>query len=240
MRIALSYHIRRATEDAGALLLFDLRKHMSVPAQPKIYHIVHVDRLSSILESTCLLSDASVTRLQLAGSNIGMQKVKQRRLYELTIPSYPNLHVGDCVPFYFCPRSVMLYVISRKNHIGLAYKDGQEPIIHLRADLYETIHWAEKNAKRWVFTLSNAGARYFEDRNDLANLCDLDWEAINATNWKNLKEGKQAEFLIEDCFPFDLVEMIGVHNNQVKNSVESILKSTPYTPTVKICPEWYY
>jgi CxxC-x17-CxxC domain-containing protein len=38
-----------------------------------------------------------------------MNKIKERRL-KLPLSSHFNLFVGDCVPFYFCPRSVMLYV----------------------------------------------------------------------------------------------------------------------------------
>ena len=47
------------------------------------------------------------------GTMIGMNSIKQRRLNELTLASHRGLYVGQCVPFYFCARSVMLYVISR-------------------------------------------------------------------------------------------------------------------------------
>ena len=55
----------------------------------------------------------------------------------------------------------MLYLIYRRNE-ELTYKGGQEPIVHLEADLHATIAWAQQNARRWAFTLSNAGAYYFE------------------------------------------------------------------------------
>ena len=54
----------------------------------------------------------------------------------------PGLNVGDCVPFYFCPRSVMLYLIHRANHPELDYRGGQGPIVHLEADLHEAANWA--------------------------------------------------------------------------------------------------
>lgn len=50
----------------------------------------------------------------------------------------------------------MLYLIFRQND-ELSYEGGQEPIVHLEADLAETVAWAEANDKRWAFTLSNAG-----------------------------------------------------------------------------------
>ena len=73
---------------------------MAAPMQPKLYHICHMDRLPSILADGCLWSDAEMARRTPAGSTIGMSSIKQRRLSELTLSSYPDLHVGDCVPFY--------------------------------------------------------------------------------------------------------------------------------------------
>ena len=80
---------------------------MTVPAQPKIYHIVHVDRLPSIISDGNLWCDAQIAARATTGTTIGMGKIKQRRLTELTLTSHPGLHVGDCVPFYFCPRSIV-------------------------------------------------------------------------------------------------------------------------------------
>jgi hypothetical protein len=79
----------------------------TVPATPKIYHIVHIDKLPSIIADGCLWSDAEISQRSAGGSTIGMAKIKERSLNK-ALTSYPDLHVGECVPFYFCPRSVML------------------------------------------------------------------------------------------------------------------------------------
>ena len=78
---------------------------MPRPARPKIYHIVHVDRLESIIGDGCLWSDAVLLGRPKPGTVIGMNKIKMRRLNELQLSSQPGLFVGQCVPFYFCPRS---------------------------------------------------------------------------------------------------------------------------------------
>lgn len=140
---------------------------MTVPALPKLYHIVHVDRLASIIAAGGLLCDAAVMANQTGGTTIGMNSIMQRRLQELTLASHPDLHVGDCVPFYFCPRSIMLFIIRQANHPELDYQGGQGPIVHLQADLQVSVTWASENGRRWAFTLSNAGSYYFEDRCDL-------------------------------------------------------------------------
>ncbi|AMO70066.1 hypothetical protein DOK_17425 [gamma proteobacterium BDW918] len=213
---------------------------MPSPANPKLYHIAHVDRLASIIATGGLLSDAQIAVQAVAGSMIGMSHIKQRRLQELTLTTHPDLYVGQCVPFYFCPRSIMLYIISQANSPDLAYKGGQGPIVHLQADLNAVVAWANQQQLRWAFTLSNAGSRFFEDRNDLANLNELDWPAIQTRQWQGCKDGKQAEFLLEQGFPWHLVEAIGVRSQPIYQQVMNALYTTPHKPAVTIKPEWYY
>lgn len=213
---------------------------MTVPANPKIYHIVHVDRLPSIIADQVLWCDAEIVRLATPGTTIGMNGIKQRRLNELTLTSYPDLHVGDCVPFYFCPRSIMLYLIYQANHLDLSYRGGQGSIIHLEADLNASVTWAAQNNRRWAFTLSNAGSRFFEDRNNLAYLHEIDWAAVQATNWQSCKEGKQAEFLMEHSFPWQLVERIGVRSTAIYNQVINALPANRHRPRIELRTEWYY
>ena len=211
-----------------------------VPTHPKIYHIVHVDRLPSIISSGNLWCDAEVVRRDPPGTTIGMSNIKRRRLDELLLTSHFGLRVGDCVPFYFCPRSIMLYLIYQANHHELTYRGGQGPIIHLEADLRQTVAWAEAQGLRWAFTLSNAGAYYFEDRCRLEQLGEINWGAVQATNWQQCKEGKQAKFLVENRFPWELVTRIGVHSQQVHAQVGSALEMTEHRPRVELHREWYY
>ncbi|ABM30772.1 type II toxin-antitoxin system toxin DNA ADP-ribosyl transferase DarT [Paracidovorax citrulli] len=212
---------------------------MAVPDRPKLYHICHVDRLPSIIASGGLLSDAAVVQVAAPGTVIGMNHIKQRRMTELQLTSHPGLYVGQCVPFYFCPRSVMLYLIHRQN-ADLAYKGGQGPIVHLEADLHTTVAWANGQGLRWAFTLSNAGARYFEDRADLGRLGEVDWDAVAARNWSAQKEGKQAEFLLERGFPWQLIERIGVLSQPIATQVAHALPVGGHRPPVQLMPAWYY
>ena len=211
-----------------------------VPPRPKIYHIAHVDRLASIMADGFLWCDAEVVRRAPTGTNIGMSSIKQRRLSELHLTSHPDLCVGDCVPFYFCPRSVMLYLIYQANHPELAYRGGQGPILHFEADLSAAVAWANAQPARWAFTNSNAGSRYFEDYDDLAHMDKVDWSAVQAQKWAQCKEGKQAEFLLEHCFPWHLIERIGVYSPVVYGKVVNALPQHGHRPRVEVRPDWYY
>ena len=211
----------------------------TIPNPVKIYHIVHIDKLPSILHDGFLLCDAEMQRRQPVGTTIGMNKIKTRRL-EKQLSSYPDLHVGDCVPFYFCPRPVMLYMFYRDDHPEISYHGGQAPIIHLVADIQQAVRWAEQNDKHYVFTSLNAGSSVFEEYTDLADLNSLKWEVITSNYWQGEREHKQAEFLMELQFPWNLIETIGVYSKQQYDRVVEILSGTDYRPQIVIKRDWYY
>jgi hypothetical protein len=212
------------------------------PKYPKIYHITHVDNLRDIVTTGGLLSDAEMIRRGGPGQTIGLSGIKRRRVEELQVPCHPGTKVGDYVPFYFCPRSVMLYVIHCANHPELTYRGGQDPIVHLEADLHRVVAWANDNRVRWAFSLSNAGAYYTEFRSNLSDLHELDWDAIAARDFRDpdVKECKQAEFLLYGYFPFVLVERIGVFNALIRDTVTQALLGGGYTPCIEVRAEWYY
>ena len=132
-------------------------------------------------------------------ATIGMNKIKNKRL-TMPIAFSQSLNVGDCVPFYFFPRSVILYMLYKGNHPDIHYFEGQESIIHLVADMKNTVKWAKSNYLRWAFTTSNASSSYFDSYSDLIKLGEIDWEAVNSRFWSECREQKQAEFLVENCF----------------------------------------
>ncbi len=209
------------------------------PNNVKLYHIVHYDRLPSIIQEGFLYSDAEIQKKKISGTTLGMHKIKNRRL-SLLLRSYPGLYVGKCVPFYFCPRSVMLYLFYKNNHTDINYSGGQQPIIHLVADLEKVTHWAEQKNKRWVFTNSNAGSCYFNDYNDLGQLDEIDWEAVQAKDWQEQQEKKQAEFLLEHSLSFRLIESIGVYSDNEEHKVKEFLSVSEHKPLVSIRTNWYY
>lgn len=211
------------------------------PTEPKIYHIVHVDRLASIMADGCLWSDAVIVQRQGAGTTIGMGAIKERRL-RLPVTSHGGTFVGEYVPFYFCPRSIMLYVIHCANHPELTYRGGQEPVIHLEADLHRVAAWADGCSRKWAFSLSNAGAFYTQFRSTVEQLDEVNWPAVAATDFRpaDIKEGKQAEFLVHESFPWELVERIGVISQAVAAQVVNAMRTTVHRPAVEITRNWYY
>lgn len=208
---------------------------------PKIYHITHINNLEGVLSNKVLWSDAKRLELGLGCEIVGMPEIKRRRLEELEVDCHPGTKVGEYVPFYFCPRSVMLYILYMGNHPDISYRGGQGPIIHLQADLMASIQWAEKHKVRWAFSDRNAGERIANFYNDVNKLDKVDWTAVAETYWRDTKiqEGKQAEFLLYESFPWNLIEKIGVLDNDVKEAViQKVGKSRSDIVTIE--KEWYY
>lgn len=214
----------------------------SVPAHPKIYHITHLRNLPQIVSEGGLWSDARRIAQGLDTKVVGMSGIKQRRLTELTVDCHPGTKVGEYVPFYFCPRSIMLYILHQGNHPDLDYTGGQEPIVHLQADIHAAVQWAVKHNVRWAFSNTNAGARYCEFFRSLDRLGEVNWIAVQATDFRTavVKDGKQAEFLVFDWFPWQLVEKIGVIDGKREDAVMEVLKAAKHQPPVSIERGWYY
>ena len=117
---------------------------MTVPADPPIFHITHIDNLPSIASAGGLWCDAQRIARTIDNTNIGHLHIKQRRLTRrVTVAAGGAL--GDYVPFNFCPRSVMLYAV----HCGHQdYGAGQESIVHL----VSSVAVATNLGRKWAFS----------------------------------------------------------------------------------------
>jgi len=212
------------------------------PAAPKIFHITHVENLRTISENGCLWSDAECLRRGLVHQTVGMSEIKRLRLEELVVKCHPETRVGDYVPFYFCPRSIMLYVLHMANHPGLTYRGGQRPIVHLQLDVRDTVAWADANGLPWAFSDRNAGSDYAAFFCDLRRLDRVNWRAVAATDFRDpvIKDGKQAEFLVRTRVPWSLVEGIGVVDSEMAQHARDALGGATHRPEIRVQRSWYY
>jgi hypothetical protein len=212
------------------------------PANPKICHITHVNNLPGIIESGGLWSDARRLELGLATSLIGMSRIKQRRLTEIEVCCHPGTMVGQYVPFFYCPRSIMLYILDRGNHPDVDYQEGQRPIVHLVADLDASLQWAAERGVPWALSPTNAGARYASFFNQREDFNRIDWQAVANRDFRDpsVKEGKQAEFLMLNWFPWTLVEHIGVFDQNIKRTAEQAVDGATHQPPVRVQNGWYF
>ena len=120
------------------------------PAQVLIYHITDVENLPNILRDGGLHSDAVMA--QRNSTVIGYAHIKERRLREIRVSCCDNRFVGEFVPFYFCPRSPMLFTINQ----GKTGRPAgcQTTIIHLVSSVATAISLG----RAWAISDGNAGA----------------------------------------------------------------------------------
>ena len=204
-----------------------------------IYHITHVGNLPGIIAAGCLWSDRRVLQ-QGVNTAIGFDHIKRRRLEEMEVDCHQGTMVGDYVPFYFCPRSVMLYVIDRRGN-ELQYRGGQHDIVHLVSTVEAAVQGAR--SRRWAYSDGNAGARYTKFYADLSRMSDIiDWDAVASVSWAEpaVKNRKQAEFLVHDHFPWTAFREIGVIDGSVERGVRAALSSASHRPSVQVHRDWYY
>jgi hypothetical protein len=206
-----------------------------------IFHITNVANLPSILAHGGLWCDRERQTRCPGAVNIAYQDLKGRRSNTpVTVGAGGNL--CDYVPFYFAPRSPMLFAISRGLVQG--YAGGQAGVIYLVSSC-EIVAQARLP---FVFTDGHAVKRLTNQFEDLTKLSEIDWPLMRATYWNDTdqdgdrKRIRQAEFLVRDFCPWQFIEFIGVHDEQCAIAVRNALLEAKASrcPDVKIKPGWYY
>jgi len=196
----------------------------------KIYHITHVDNLESIISDNCLLCESKCDNHK----NIGYKHIKKRRRVREVDVSVGGV-LADYVPFNFCSRSVMLYVVSQGHE---DYSGGQRPIIHLVSSIDSII----KSKQPWAFTDRHAELGYSIQYDSLDDLDEIDWSVMEEKYWADtdVKEKRQAEFLVFENCHWTAIEKIIVLNDSIKQIVEEILEITDHKPDVITDQTCYY
>ena len=214
---------------------------MLTPIPTPVYRIVHIDSLRGILEANALIApklrpanDTSHRRIH----NADLQSRRRR----VAIPCGPKGTVHDYVPFYFGPRSPMLFQLHRGEVAG--YEEGQEPIIYLVSSLQKV----REHSIPFVFSDGHGNAAYTEWFDKEEDLAKVDWRTVYATYWQSTldqpdrQRRKQAEFLVHERCPWQCVERIGVLNRKMQSAVESMFAEfdAAFGKQITIEAAWYY
>lgn len=202
-----------------------------------VYHLTHLDHLGSILDRG-ILSDRLSS--DLATALIGHAHIKERR-FRCEVPVGPQGVVADYVPFYFAPRSPMLYAISG-GQVD-TYSGSQDELVYLVTST-ERIAASDR---QYVFTDRNAVLTLAQFSDNLADYDELvDWSLMNQTYWQNTpsepdrKERRMAEFLVHEVVPRELLLGIAVRNEIRQAQVRELLSSKGSDLAVEVRAGWYF
>jgi hypothetical protein len=200
-----------------------------------IYHITHADNLAQIVLEGRLWCDAQRIARGLSNTNIGYSHIKVRRMrHPVTVAAGGTL--GNYVPFNFCPRSVMLYVVAQGHE---NYREGQQPIVHL----VSSIGTIRATARPWLFTDRHADLGYANQYDTPSKLDEVDWAVMPLRQWggdTEVKEKRQAEFLVHDWCPWEAIEAIGVIDQSIAERVTAAIAGNGHKPRVEVRRDWYY
>ena len=211
-----------------------------------VYHITHMKNLAGIVAADGLCCDRIREERQVHSVKIAHQHIKDRRkrravksLAGKAVAAGGNL--CDYVPFYFAPRSPMLYAIDKGNVEG--YQEGQNPIVHL---VTSTENLQSMN-RPIAFTNGHAEIDYTEFSEDLSQLDKLvDWTIMASTYWNETlehpdrKRKRQAEFLVHEFVPWTTIELIGVIDKRVAEEITTALENSSHRPLVVVERAWYF
>jgi hypothetical protein len=204
-----------------------------------LYHITHLRNLPAILARGELCCQALVADEHLNPTIIGYADLKGRRA-QRPMPLDPGGVLADYVPWYFAPRSPMLYVIHKGGVPG--YNEGQQPIVHLVSSVERVV----AAQLPFVFTDGHAYVAFSRFFADLQQLDQIDWPLMRSRYWADTDEDndrerrRNAEFLVHQRLPWQLIGAIGVRTTAVAEQVKALLHATSHRPDVVVRPAWYY
>jgi hypothetical protein len=205
-----------------------------------LYHITSLENLPAILRSGQLLSKNALDASQSPYTTIAYEQIQERRAQKI-VPCGPGGVLHDYVPFYFAPRSPMLYAISKGLVQG--YGSGQSSILHLLIKAEDIF------AESLDFSFTDGHAiigysRFYDRPSDLNEA--IDWAIMKEKYWNDTDEDgdrkrrRQAEFLVHRAVPWPLIRAICVMDEERAGQVHASLHEYHQQTAVKLRPNWYY
>lgn len=204
----------------------------SIPTE--IYHFTHIDNLSALINTGAILCKNEMTNRNSSYKSSALDSVQQQRQLH-PVPVSPNGTIHDYVPFYFNSLSPMLYTIKKGNIDGVKMQD----LVFFKS----TVQAVEAGGCKFAFTDGHATMVLSDYYNDLADLNKVPWDVVNAEHWNNFLDGRrlrQSEFLVYEKFDWNLVDMIGVYNDDMLNRVTTLISLLQYKPSIDIKRNWFF
>jgi hypothetical protein len=207
--------------------------------------MTRIERLPSVVEHG-LLPDNVCRQRQITGVEIGYEHIKRRRALR-DVPCGVRGTLADYVPFYFAPRSPMLYAITR----GLVSAEAActDQIVYL----VSSTQTLRKAGLTVVASNRHAELDYAEMSDhdgDLDHDDFVDWPLMTARYWNNTpedpdrKERRQAECLVHPHVPWQAIEGVATKTESARVQVGLLLGTVAVQPVqparVDVRAEWYF
>jgi hypothetical protein len=178
------------------------------------YRITHRDNLDHILEH-------GIVNKNHLNADPGFVAIGNPEIIDVRSETAVDLdgygNIGEYVPFYFTPRSIMLLNIVSGYWAPKVIRRSKEEIVVIRC-LIETL----ASQERWFFTDGQANDEETTHYGNLKHLKRIDWENIQNSRFHK-SDGDvdrprryQAEFLVYDAVPVNCIESVCVYSDKMK------------------------
>jgi hypothetical protein len=223
---------------------------VAIPTPLRIFHITAICNLASIAKSKKLYAKAQLERKDIGYGNIAYQGAQGKRAVKM-VAKPPGGIIHDYVPFYFAPRSPMLFTINDGNVPGCPHR--QPDIVHI----VTTVEAVVESELPYVFYDFNATLDIATCYSNIRNLDKINWplffetprmdgyckywnSRMDVPNYVLRQETRQAEFLIHKSVPLKLITMVGAYNQVKASEVRQILEDADIDLPVEAKPDWYF
>lgn len=207
------------------------------PEQGYIFRITHIRNVPWILDHGLHCRNSDVVDPNFIP--IGLPELIDRRTNH-PIPIAPGGVLGDYVPFYFTPHSMMLYNINT-GYNGVIRRANSDIAI-----LVSTLNAVAAARVRFVFTDGHAymqGSNYYVD---IAELHRIDWNILKRRDFKKTPDDidksrrYQAEALVHRHLPAQALAGIACYNQNSADLVVAEIEQRRLPMTVQGLPSWYF
>lgn len=223
----------------------------TIPSPVRIFHITGMPNLTAIFAAKKLQAKNVLASHGVSYSNIAYQSVQNIRSRK-PIPVGLGGMMHDYVPFYFAPRSPMLYTINSGNVQGCNYR--QEDIVYFET----TIENIVAAGGGFVFFDMNAAIGVSKVFDDLSDLDKIAWDLITeepaldgycryfqnrhtTPRYAKRMEQRQAEFMAHQSVSLSCMTRIGVFDDNRKIAVENLLRQHSLSLPVEVKrQDWYF
>lgn len=212
---------------------------MSHPDPVWLLHFTHACHLDSIQQEGLVCDSAVGGRLT---CEAGEPSIKARRRLR-PVHVGPRGVVADYVPFYFAPRSPMLYSINAGN--VPSYVGQQRDLIYLCTTVQRLLAhevqlvMSDRNASLAYAKFAMSPDEWYAEE-------FIDWRLMSERIWRdddehpNRKERRMAECLAHRSVPWEAVRVIGTYDQEQADAIAAILQGNDHQPGVVVRREWYF
>lgn len=202
-----------------------------------IFRITHISNVPWILENGLHCRSSGIADPDF--TQIGNASLIDKRQH-FAVPIAPGGLLSDYVPFYFTPKSIMLY------NIVTGYQDT--PIVPRSeiVTIVSRLRGVRGSGIDAIFTDQHAVSKTAQYYNDLDKLGEIDWAILRNCDFRRDPDdpGKtlryHAEALIRGFLPCEQIAGIGCRGENEKRTLQGFGRAAGMNLNIVVRPDWFF